>query len=71
LEEQTTFAGYIQRQASRAGKAGQKSKKRLKTVANVQLRELDRKMSEKQKAFYREKTGLYHRAVNQQKSDIK
>jgi IS5 family transposase len=52
-------------------KRAKKSKKRLKTIANAQLRESDRKMSEEQKAFYREKMELYMQAVNQQKTDRK
>jgi hypothetical protein len=35
--------------------AAKKAKKRLKTIANAMLRELDRKMTEEQKAFYKEK----------------
>jgi IS5 family transposase len=50
-------------------KAAKKAKKRLKTIANGQLRELDRKMTDGQKAFYRERLELYQRAVNQQKTD--
>jgi IS5 family transposase len=46
-----------------------KAKKRLKTIANAMLRELDRKMTEEQKSVYKEKMSLYRRGVNQQKSD--
>jgi IS5 family transposase len=49
--------------------ASKKAKKRLKTIANAMLRELDRKMTEAQKSVYKEKMSLYRRAVNQQKSD--
>ncbi|MDR2805453.1 MAG: hypothetical protein LBB85_07405 [Dysgonamonadaceae bacterium] len=38
----------------RAG-AAKKAKKRLKTIANAMLRELDRKMTEEQKSIYKEK----------------
>jgi IS5 family transposase len=41
----------------------------LKTIANKQSRELDRKMTGEQKERYREKLELYRRAVNQQKTD--
>jgi IS5 family transposase len=50
-------------------KAARKAKKRLKTIANTQLRELERRMSEGQKAKYKERLELYKRAVNRQKSD--
>jgi IS5 family transposase len=60
-----TYNGKHPKRAKQAKKA----KKRLKTIANKQLRELERKMTEEQKAFYREKLELYKRAVNQQKKD--
>lgn len=50
-------------------KQAKKAKKRLKTIANAQLRELERKMSESQKALYTEKLELYNKVVNQQKKD--
>lgn len=50
-------------------KKARKAKKRLKTIANTQLRELGRKMSEKQKMQYAIDFELYNRAVNQQKND--
>jgi IS5 family transposase len=50
-------------------KQAKKAKKRLKTIANKLLRELDRKMVETQKACYRKEMELYRRAVNQQKND--
>jgi IS5 family transposase len=50
-------------------KQASKAKKRLKTIANHQLRELDRKMSEAQKMRYRKEFSLYQQAVNQQKND--
>jgi IS5 family transposase len=52
-------------------KRAKKSKKQLQTIANAQLRELERKMTEEQKAFYGKKMELYKRAVNQQKMDSK
>jgi len=50
-------------------KQAKKAKKRLKTIANKMLRELDRKLPEKLKSYYREDLDLYKRAVNQQKND--
>jgi IS5 family transposase len=60
-----TFNG---KHSKRAG-AAKKAKKRLKTIANAMLRELDRKMTEEQKSIYKEKMSLYRRGVNQQKND--
>lgn len=50
-------------------KQASKAKKRLKTIANIQLRELERKMNESQKNRYAEDFDLYNRTVNQQKND--
>ena len=50
-------------------KAAKKAKKRLKTIANKMLRELDRKLPEDLKSYYSEYLELYNRAVNQQKND--
>ena len=50
-------------------KQAKKAKKRLKTIANKMLRELDRKMTEPQKTRYKNDMELYKRAVNQQKND--
>ena len=50
-------------------KGAKKARKRLKTIANKLLRELDRKMTPLQKSFYKKEMELYQRAVNQQKSD--
>jgi len=50
-------------------KQSRKAKKRLKTIANTQLRELKRKMSEEQKRLYDNDFELYERAVNQQTND--
>lgn len=60
-----TYNGKHPRRAKKAKKAI----KRLKTIANVQLRELNRKMSETQKAKYEKDLELFWRAVNQQRSD--
>jgi IS5 family transposase len=59
---------YNGRHPKRAKKT-KKAKKRLKTIANHQLRELNRKMTEEQQARYRQKLALYDRAANQQKDD--
>jgi IS5 family transposase len=50
-------------------KQAKKAKKRLKTIANKVLRELDVKMSEKQKIFYHNDMELYKCVVNQEKHD--
>jgi IS5 family transposase len=50
-------------------KQAKKARKRLKTIANKMLRELDRKMTGHQKAFYQTDIELYRRAVNQQQND--
>ena len=50
-------------------KKARKAKKRLKTIANIQLREMERKMNEEQKMQYAKDLNLYNRAVNQQKND--
>jgi IS5 family transposase len=60
-----TYNGKHPKRAKQARKA----KKRLKTIANIQLRELERKMNEAQKKQYAEDFKLYNRAVNQQKND--
>jgi IS5 family transposase len=60
-----TYNGKHPRRAKQARKA----KKRLKTIANIQLRELERKMNEAQKKRYAEDFDLYSRVVNQQKND--
>jgi IS5 family transposase len=54
---------------SKRAKKSKKAKKRLKTIANCQLRELNGKMSEKQKFRYKKALDLYGHAVNQQKND--
>ena len=50
-------------------KMAKKARKRLKTIANAQIRDLQRKMNEAQKAAYKERLELYKRAVNQQVHD--
>jgi IS5 family transposase len=50
-------------------KQSQKAKRRLKTIANKMMRELDRKMTEVQKSAYGNDIELYKHAVNQQKND--
>ncbi len=48
-------------------KQANKAKRRLKTIANALLRELERKMDEERKKQYGQAFLLYKRAVNQQK----
>jgi IS5 family transposase len=62
---QSTYNGKHPQRAKQA----EKSKKRIKTIANRMLRELDRKMTDLQKSFYKSDLELYTRAVNQQKND--
>jgi IS5 family transposase len=50
-------------------KQANKARKRLKTIANVQLRDLEKRMNPYQQAFYKKDLELYKRAVNQQKND--
>jgi IS5 family transposase len=50
-------------------KQARKARKRLRTIANKMLRELDRKMTPLQKSVYKNDLELYKRAVNQQKND--
>jgi IS5 family transposase len=49
----------------RRAKGAKKARKRLKTIANVQIRDLKRKMNSTQEVEYRERLQLYQRAVNQ------
>ena len=51
-------------------KQAKKSRKRLQTIANTQLRDLGRKMNEDQRHFYREKLDLYQRAVHHRRKTI-
>ena len=50
-------------------KRAKKARKRLETIANVQIRDLKRKMNETQAATYHDRLELYLRAVNQQPQD--
>jgi IS5 family transposase len=56
-------------QHPKRSKQAKKANKRLKTIANKMLRELETKMTEPQKNFYRDDIELYKRVVNQQKND--
>lgn len=60
-----TYNGKHPKRKKRADKA----KRRLKTIANIQLRELERKMTEAQKKQYEQTLSICNRAVNQQKND--
>jgi IS5 family transposase len=68
-ESKQLLKGTYNGQHPKRAKQAKKSKKRLKTIANQQLRELDRKMSEVQKERYQKEMHLYRQAVNQQKTD--
>jgi len=50
-------------------KQANKARRRLKTIANTQLRDLGRKLSDYIRSTLQEKLDLYKRAVNQQKND--
>ena len=50
-------------------KKANKAKRRLRTIANSLLRELDRKMSEEQKKQYENDLSLFRRAINQKRGD--
>jgi IS5 family transposase len=60
-----SYNGKHPRRMKRAKKAG----KRLKTIANAQIRDLKRKMSPVQAAAYKDKLDIYSRAANQQTND--
>lgn len=59
---------YNGKHPSRA-KQAKKARKRLKTIANAQIRDLKRKMDKKQETAYRDRLELYLRAANQQRHD--
>ena len=59
---------YNGKHPKRAKKA-RKSNRRLKTIANALLRELERRMSQEQKNRYLQEFNLYKQTVNQQKDD--
>jgi IS5 family transposase len=50
-------------------KRAKKARKRLKTIANAQIRDLQRKMNAAQTTAYQDKLALYFRAANQQPHD--
>ena len=50
-------------------KAAKKARKRLKTIANAQIRDIKRKMNETQITAYAEKLELYQRVTNQKPQD--
>jgi len=50
-------------------KQAKKAKRRLKTIANAQVRELERKLSQEQLKQYKKEFDLYKRAINQQQGD--
>ena len=50
-------------------KQAKKARKRLRTIANAQIRDLYRKMTPAQKSVYKERLELYHRAANQKQND--
>ena len=60
-----TYNGKHPKRAKKARKAN----RRLKTIANTQIRELERKMSETQLKRYERDLEIYKRAVNQQRND--
>jgi len=60
-----TYNGKHPKRAKQARKA----KKRLKTIANTQLRELERKMNDSQKQRHENEMEICKRAVNQQRND--
>jgi IS5 family transposase len=60
-----TYNGMHPKRAKKAKKA----KRRLKTIANTQIRELERKMNREQLNQYGKDLDLYKRVVNQHKDD--
>ncbi|GHV93506.1 hypothetical protein AGMMS50268_40090 [Spirochaetia bacterium] len=50
-------------------KQAKKARKRLRTIANAQIRDLKRKMSGAEKEAYRETVERYEKAVNQERND--
>ena len=60
-----TYNGKHPKRVKKANKA----KRRLKTIANALLRELDRKMNEAQKRLYENELSLLKQAVNQKRED--
>jgi IS5 family transposase len=66
--KQLLRATYNGKQPKRA-KQAKKARKRLQTIANTQLRDLERRMTPLQQAAHKKDLELYKRAVNQQKND--
>ncbi|RRD68991.1 IS5/IS1182 family transposase, partial [Tannerella forsythia] len=60
-----TYNGKHPKRVKKANKA----KRRLKTIANALLRELDRKMKEEQKRLYENEFSLLKQVVNQKRED--
>ena len=60
-----TYNGKHPKRAKQAKKA----RRRLKTIANTQLRDLEKRMTPLQQAAHEKDLALYKRAVNQQKND--
>jgi IS5 family transposase len=60
-----TYNGKHPRRIKQANKA----RRRLKTIANAQIRDLERKMNEHQLHAHKSQLDLYKRAVHQQKND--
>ena len=50
-------------------KQAKKARKRLKTIANTQIRDLEKRLDSFQQSFHKKELDLYKRAVNQQKND--
>lgn len=60
-----TYNGGHPKRAKKAGKA----RKRLKTIASKQVRELERKMNDSQHALYKEELEKYKQVIHQRKND--
>jgi IS5 family transposase len=60
-----TYNGKHPKRAKKSSKA----KRRLKTIANIQLRELKRKMNQEQWNRHEKDFDIFNRAVNQKKND--
>lgn len=60
-----TYNGKHPKRVKKANKA----KKRLKTIANILIRELERRMTDSQLQYYQKELSLYKQAVNQKKDD--
>lgn len=60
-----TYNGKHPKRVKKANKA----KKRLKTIANTLIRELERRMTDSQLQYFKKELSLYKQAVNQKKDD--